>query len=225
MNKKIGVLIILSFLFILVFGAAYSYSKYNTNVSGAATADVANWNITVNDCDIVNPDKDDATCFKETVNAEDNTVVVNKNFGITDFTYTNNSNPDVVDHKIAPGSSGTFKIKIKPNDTQVSIRYTLDVSVAKDNDSIVLYRSDPNGTNKVPMEEYGYQGLLQYTENGFVYADSKGNIRPTESIEFIIYVEWANDEKNNSIDTEIGTSSTSPVLDIPVSILFEQFLG
>ena len=38
-------------------------------------------------------------------------------------------------------------------------------------------------------------------------------------------IEWANDEKNNSIDTEIGTSSTSPVLDIPVSILFEQFLG
>lgn len=225
MNKKINVLIILSFLFILVFGAAYSYSKYSTEVSGSASADVANWNITVNGCDIVNPDKTNTSCFNETVNTEDNTVTINKNFKITDFTYTNNSNPDVVGNKIAPGSSGTFKIKIKPNDTQVSIKYKLDVSLGKENDSIVLYRSDPNDTNKVLMEEEGYEGLLQYTDNGFTYVNSSGNVELIDSIEFIIYVEWLNDENNNSIDTEIGTSGTAPKLDIPVSIQFDQYLG
>ena len=227
MNKKVSLLIILSFLLILVLGAAYTYSKYSTAVSGAATADVAKWNITVNECNIVNPDKSNTDCFMETVNTEDNTVTVNRNFnfGSDDFSYTNNNNSDVVDYKIAPGSSGTFKITIEPNDTQVSIKYKLKVSLKKANSSISIYRSDPNKENKILMETDGYEGILQYNESGFTYVDEDGKTQSAEKIEFLISVDWINDESNNDIDTEIGTSSTSPVLEIPVSILFEQYLG
>lgn len=227
MNKKVSLLIILSFLLILVLGAAYTYSKYSTAVSGAATADVAKWNITVNECNIVNPDKNNADCFMETVNTEDNTVTVNRNFnfGSDDFSYTNNNNADVVDYKIAPGSSGTFKITIEPNDTQVSIKYKLKVNLKKANSSISIYRSDPNKENKILMEADGYEGILQYNDSGFTYIDENGNSQSAEKIEFLISVDWVNDEANNEIDTEIGTASTSPVLEIPVSILFEQYLG
>ena len=34
------------------------------------------------------------------------------NFNITEFTYRNNSNAHVVNNKMAPGSSGTFKISV-----------------------------------------------------------------------------------------------------------------
>ena len=225
MNKKVRLLLILSFLLILVLGAAYSFSKYSTAISGTASADISKWNITVNDCNIVNPDKSNTSCFAETVNTEDNTVTVNKNFNISEFTYSNNNNADVVDSKIAPGSSGTFKITIKPNDTQVSIKYKLNVALGKANSSISLFRSDPNSTNKVPMETDGFEDILQYSDQGFTYVDANGVTRSASEIVFIIYVDWINDEKNNDIDTEIGTSSTAPVLDIPVSINFEQYLG
>lgn len=224
MNKKISLLLILSFLFIIVMGGAYTYSKYNSSAVGTATADISKWNISVNNCNIVNPDKNNASCFKETVN-EDGSVTVNKNFNVTDFTYSNNNNADVVDSKIAPGSSGTFKVTIKPNDTQVSIKYKLNVALAKANDSITLYRSDPNKTNKVIMEKDGYEGILQYTEQGFTFVDSNGVTRNADIVEFIIYVEWVNDERNNEIDTEIGTTGMAPILEIPVNILFEQYLG
>lgn len=227
MNKKVSLLIVLSFLLILVLGTAYTYSKYNTAVSGSATADIAKWNITVNDCNIVNPDKSNTNCFMETANPEDGTVTVNRNFnfGSDDFTYSNNDNTDAVDYKIAPGSKGTFKITIKPNDTQVSIKYKLNVKMKKVNTSISIYRSDPNETNKVPMETDGYEGILQYTDAGFTYKDKNGVVKSADKIEFIIYVEWINDEANNDIDTELGTSSTSPTLEIPVNIFFEQYLG
>lgn len=225
MNKKIKVLLILSFLFILTLGAAYTYSKYSTAVSGTASADIAKWNITVNDCDIVNPDKNNTSCFSETINTEDNTITLNKNFSITEFTYTNNNNDDVIDTKLAPGSSGTFKLSIKPNDTQVSLKYKLNVSLSKFNSSIKLYRSDPNKNNKVSMEADGYEGILLYSEQGFTFIDDSGVAQDAEQIDFIIYVDWLNDEANNQIDTEIGTSSTSPTFDIPVNILFEQYLG
>ncbi len=224
MNKKVSVLIVLSFLLILVLGAAYSYSKYSASVSGSASADVAKWNITVNGCNIVNPDKQNSACFEEVVDEENNIVTVTRNFGINEFTYDNKGSKDVVDNKIAPGSSGTFKIRIKPNDTQVSIKYKLNVALAKENDSITVYRSAPNGnTRETVMELDGYEGYIYYNPDGFSYMNGNTETK-TDEIVFTIFVDWAA-EVNNVVDTEFGTSSTSPVLEIPVEIVFEQYLG
>ena len=70
MNKKMRVLLLLSFLFILVLGAAYTYSKYYTEVSGVASADVAEWDIIVNNCKIDRPNESDATCFEQIDNGD-----------------------------------------------------------------------------------------------------------------------------------------------------------
>ncbi len=224
MNKKVSLLIVLSFLLILVLGAAYSYSKYSASVSGSASADVAKWNITVNGCNIVNPDKQDSACFEEVIDEEKSTVTVTRNFNINEFSYDNKGSMDVVDNKIAPGSSGTFKIRIKPNDTQVSIKYKLKVALAKENDSIIVYRSAPNGNvREAIMEPDGYEDYLYYNPDGFTYMN--GNVETeADEIVFTIFVDWA-EEVNNEVDTEMGTSSTSPVLELPVEIVFEQYLG
>lgn len=226
MNKKVNVLIILSFLLILVLGGAYTYSKYSTAASGDATVDVANWNMLVNGCNIVNPDENtNAECFEQVSN-EDGTVTITKNFDISDFSYSNaNNKNDVVDNKIAPGSEGEFEISIDPNDTEVSIEYTMYITLVKENSSISIDRSEPNSTTMVDMEENGYHGILKYTDSGFVHIDDNGNEITADSFDFLVHVLWENNEANNEIDTEIGTSSEAPVLEISVDIVFEQYLG
>ena len=226
MNKKVNVLLLLSFLFILILGAAYSYSKYNTEASGVASADVANWEITVNGCDVVNPpDKNNTDCFVGELDADGKVLSTVKNFEAGEIGYESNGNQNVVSTKLAPGSSGSFKVTIKPNDTEVSIKYTLDVSILKENSSIKIYRSDPNKNNKIAMETDGYVNYMYYSDDGFYYLDEDNNKQDAEEITFIIYIDWLNDESNNEADTEIGTSGTAPILEVPVNILFEQYIG
>lgn len=226
MNKKVNVLIILSFLLVLVLGGAYTYSKYKTTASGDATVDVANWNILVNDCNIVDSNKNtNSDCFNQVTN-DDGTVTITKNFDIKDFSYSNvNNQGDVVDNKIAPGSEGEFELTIDPTDTEVSIEYTMYVSLIKENSSIKISRSEPNSTTMSLMETDGYHGILQYTADGFVHIDDNGVRTHIDDLNFLIHVLWENNEDNNLIDTEIGTSSEAPTLGVSVNIVFEQYLG
>ena len=57
------------------------------------------------------------------------------------------------------------------------------------------------------METDGFEDILQYSEQGFTYVDANGVTRSASEVVFIIYVDWINDENNNDIDTEIGTSN------------------
>lgn len=216
MNKKVNTIIILSFLFILILGGSYAYSKYKSEVSGNASASVAKWNISVNGCNIVDKDKETENCFDTTVDEESGIVTINKNFNIGNIKYNSNDNPNIVDNKIGPGSSGYFDINIKPNDTGVSIKYKLKINLNVINDSLKIYRSNPNTEEKIPLEEEGFEKIIKYSENNKNYSEV---IR--------IYVDWENDPngKNDKVDTEIGTSDSIPVLDIPVLIEFEQFKG
>lgn len=221
MNKKINILIILSFLLIILLGGSYTYSRYRTETSGKAVADVANWNISVNNCDIVNPDVNNSTCFASETDVDTGNVIVKKNFNITKINYNSNGNTGINQNKIGPGSSGWFDITIKPNDTEVSIKYLLKITF-HENSSIKIYRSDPNQLNKVAMEVDGYNGNLYYTSNGFKLDLNDSTI--VDEVTFRIYVDWVNtvDGVNDEADTLIGTSSSTPILDIPVSIDFEQ---
>ena len=217
MKRKMKVLVVLSFLLVLLLGMSYAYSKYKSDVSGVASLDIANWHITVNDCDIVTPDETNEECFTPAVlDNENNVIKVAKNFKATDFTYDNNSNQNVVDNKIAPGSSGTFKIKIKPNDTEVSIKYHLTATLEIPNDSIELYIKGPTENSRIPLTDAGYDGLILYNANNANYVE-----------ELMIYVDWVNDDTGASdeVDTIIGTSGSAPVLGMPIEIVFEQYNG
>lgn len=216
MNRKVNYLIALSFLLILILGSSYAFSKYKTEVSGEAQADIANWNISVNDCNITNPDKTNTACFEESIDSESGVVTLIKNFDVDDISYSNNGNDNVVNDKIAPGSSGSFKIKIKPNDTEVSIKYTLKAWLADENVAIKLYRSDSNSDNKIPLEEDGYTGIIKYSPDNTMYEDV-----------ITLYVDWISEvsEEANAVDTELGTNGGTPKLEIPVQIVFEQYIG
>lgn len=219
MNKKVNILLLLSFLSIVILGTSYAYSKYRTDVNGDVSADIAKWDITVNDCNIVDENSDSNNCFETEIDPDSGTVNLIRNFGVSDIIYSNNGSSTIAENKIGPGSKGYFKIRIKPNDTGVSIKYKLKSWVGPENPAIKLYRSAPNDsefTNRVPMEEEGI-------ENTIIYSPSNRNYEEV----IIIYVDWENDPSGNSdeFDTNIGTSGSYPVLSIPVSIEFEQYKG
>ncbi len=213
MNRKVKILVILAFLFLIVLIGSYSYSKYRSSVTGQASANVAKWNITVNGCNVVNPDTSNAECFESKINADD-TVTILRNFKITEFTYGNEELNNVTRDKIAPGSTGNFKIRIKPNDTEVSIKYTINSHIADSDYSLKYYVKGPNDSTRIEMPASGYVGYINYQD---------GHQNYEEVITF--YVDWINDEDENERDTIVGTKSTDPKLDIPVEITFEQYNG
>jgi len=211
MNKKVKLLIILAFLFIVVIGGSYSYSMYKSSIAGNASADVAKWNITVNGCNIVNPDETNTDCFASVVDGD--TVTVTRNFKVDEFVYEANGNKNVIPTKIAPGSSGSFKVRIRPNDTEVSFKYTFRARLADTSNSIKLYVTTPTNSTKTLLSDAGYEGTINYAANHTNYEEV-----------FTIYVEWVNDNtgQNDERDTEIGTQGSDPRLSIPIEIVFEQ---
>lgn len=234
MNKKVNVLIILSFLFILILGGSYAYSKYRSETSGTAKADIANWNIKVNGCNVVNPEELNSACFESNGVDENGNVLISKNFSITDFTYNNKGNQFVVDNKIAPGSTGTFPIVIEPMDTEVSFTYDLIISLpAKSvNKSIRIYIKDVNDTNYTELigEEIvdgnGTVTHYNYTSSYLLeYNDFKNDSDFKK--EYIVMVDWIDeiDDDTNKKDTEIGVDGSDPKLNIPINIEFEQYKG
>ncbi len=213
MNRKVKILVILAFLFLIVLIGSYSYSKYRSDVTGQASSEVAKWNITVNGCNISKPDTTNTQCFESRDNG-DGTVTVLRNFKISEFSYNNNNNNNVVNNKIAPGSSGQFVIRIRPNDTEVSIKYTIKSHIADVNTALKYYVKGPNDASRILVPSSGYVGYINY---------SASNTNYEEVITF--YVDWLNDEDQNENDTKIGTKSADPKLEIPIEITFEQYNG
>ena len=213
MNRKVKILIVLAFLFLVVLIGSYSYSKYRSDVTGAVSADVAKWNITVNGCNIVDPDTTNSACFASKVN-EDDTVTILRNFNISEFTYSNSDLNNVERDKIAPGSSGEFVLRIKPNDTEVSIKYTINSRIVDSDFALKYYVKGPGDNTRIEMPQSGYVGYINYDASNTNYE---------EVITF--YVDWLNDESANEKDTQIGTKSIDPKLEIPVEITFEQYNG
>lgn len=243
-------MIILSFLFVIILGGAYSYSKYTSSISGTADADVADWNMKVNGCSIVT-DRGEG-CFEYVTN-EDGSISVVKNYTISDFKYfVQPGNEDfITENKIAPGASGIFEIEIDPNATQVSFMYDLNVTQAVPNESIDIYVSRPNQvinlTNKtvdqikaqfvdgiVTERKYGFKyncenanGIcndneIKYTQLNTDRSDS-GTV--VDIVKYTIFVVWNTSDESNYVDTYIGTYGDVPILEIPVEIIFNQVLG
>lgn len=97
-SKKI-VLIIIAFVAILVsFIGGQAYAKYMSKVTGSGTADVASWNFKVNE----NAEKMQNISLKSTIN-----------------------NSTLLNNKIAPGTEGSFQIKVDATGSEVGINYVV----------------------------------------------------------------------------------------------------
>ena len=101
MNKKKKIVIVLIVLLILLFAllGGSTYAKYKSKVTGNANADVSNWNFLVNN----NKEIMQTISLNSTIN-----------------------NSTLVGNKIAPGTSGSFQIKLDATNSETGVNYIVN---------------------------------------------------------------------------------------------------
>ena len=103
MNKKITILMLLTLVFLVVFGAAYTYGLFHSDISDEVEVDVADWIIKINDTNISNG--------------------VTHQFTINDIHFDGDSN--VREGKFAPGTTGYFDLALDASETEVAVKYEI----------------------------------------------------------------------------------------------------
>lgn len=163
-NKKIILVIIAIAIILLAFIGGQVYAKYMSTVKGEGTAEVANWSFKVND-------------------NEEQIQTISLNSTINNQTLANN--------KIAPGTQGSFQIKLDASDSEVGINYAIKFE---------------NETNKPTNLKFEYQDKiynsiteLQQVLNGTINADEENKIKE-------ININWKWPYETGTTEQEIATN-------------------
>ena len=192
--KKIFIIVLCLLTMFTVYKIVKTYSLFESNISSTKNIDVSAWNITVNNQDIVSG--------------------VSHDFNITSDYIFIPRNVNVVSGKIAPGSRGAFSISIEPEDTQVSIRYDIEIDESQiESIPFTIYDVSSRDVEIIKTGEYTYTGVI-------LLRDIEENYSQTISFSFL----WTNREECNDNDTAVGTIYNNSI-NIPVSISFKQYLG
>lgn len=187
MSKKKKIIVIVAILLAIVisFLGGQTFSKYITEVKGTGSAQVAMWSFKVYG------DNEQTQNVKLASTVDDNTLV---------------------DNKIAPGTKGSFSIKIDGEGSDVGINYNIKVQ---------------NETQKPANLFYTYQGKtytdlneLALTASGTINADDSNKVK-----EILVNWEWpyqtGSDEisksKNDVQDTQDGKNISNYTFDIVVT--------
>lgn len=98
-KKKIVLFIVIAIILLIVlFVCGRAYAEYKSRVTGRGTADIASWSFKVNE----NDEKMQTISLKSTLN-----------------------NNTLVNNKIAPGTEGSFKIKLDATGSDVGVNYVI----------------------------------------------------------------------------------------------------
>lgn len=177
-------LVVVSSLFYLY--SKGTYTAYETKTEGRITPSIAKWNIKV----------DGFTVTSSEV----------KTIGLSNITWNSNN---AVSNKAVPGSTGVAKITIDPVDTDVAIKYTLEV-IDKDIDDTkfldVIDIYDNNNT------------LIQTGVNTYVGIITLDDLKVKE---LTLNVEWPLGEDIDPTSSEVNSSSNF----LLINFLVEQYKG
>lgn len=148
-SKKIVLVVIALVVVLMSFVGGQVYAKYMSKVQGQGTAEVANWNFKVND-------------------KEEQIQTIHLNSTINNNTLVNN--------KIAPGTQGSFQIKLDATDAEVGIDYVIRFE---------------NESNKPTNLKYEYENK-NYTSLNELQKDLTGTINANDSNKTkIITINWS----------------------------------
>jgi len=190
-KKRITLLIIMCLLLAGIFIASYSYALYENNVTGDVDTTPANWNIKVNNTLI-------------------STGVTNE-FVIDNINYTQ-TDTNVRSGKFAPGIEGYYDITIDPTDTEVSIKYTIEIEDFDNENLKIDHISLLSGNGTLTQSGDDYVGIIPL------------NSTIKEKIRIFLVWDDLNTDEANEKDSEMGISE-NPDVEIPVTIHFIQYLG
>ena len=190
-NKKINkvLLMILLLFFIYFIKNVQTYSKYNTENGGRDSTTVAQWN-----------------------------VKIGKNSMNDGYDFSNElvlkieSNKNVIDGKIAPGTSISTQFSLDCSECETSLKYIVKLSQIKCNEKedsrfIVASIDNEKNTMQYDAEEDYYYGIVDARDAYKII-----NIKAT--------VTWNNDDENNEADTESGVENS--IIILPLTVRVEQ---
>lgn len=198
MNKRIfKKILIIAILFMVLF-MAYRiisiYAIFYSEGQGNVTQNNATWTIYLNQTNVTS--KNSNTFEVDTFELEENSRVSTG--------------------KIAPGTKGSFYIELDPKNTNVSIRYDIELDktqISNDSIEIISIEEIEEENTLTKTAESTYTGIMPLQEI------QQGKINKIK-----VKVEWKNLEENNKKDTLIGTEN-SEILKIPVNVKVTQYLG
>lgn len=193
-KKKLLILICAIIFIILIYEIIHIYAVFHSEMEANVQLKNGTWNINVN-----------GTQISKGVDA---TFVIDK--------ISTSQNEHVENNKLAPGLSGSFSIKINPENTDVSIIYDITLNEEKLTNSslqIKTIKETEVGNTLTQTGENTYTGVI-------LLEDIKKGTTNTIEME----VEWIDDENNNEEDTKLGSTYDSK-LSIPVKVHVSQYLG
>ena len=177
-----------------------TFAKYTTTVTGEATATVAKWEIEVKDGETAVSGETVEFSLFDTINDTDAT----------------NKETDVAEGKIAPGTSGSFKLTVA-NKSEVNAEYAIDYTVTK--------------TANIPIK-FSVDGGQSWTED---LADVTGTLdmidgETIDNEEITVQWMWAFEELNDGVantavdaaDTTIGELATPATVTVAATITVDQ---
>lgn len=141
-NKKIILVVIIVTIIIMSFICGRAYAKYISKLEGKGTAEIAYWSFKVNNSN----EKVQKISLNSTVN-----------------------NEKILKDKIAPGTKGTFQIKLDATDSDVAIGYS------------IKFENETNKPHNLKFEyenkTYNHISELQSVLVGIINAEDKDKIR------------------------------------------------
>lgn len=168
---------LLSLVGVTGYTVSKTYAKYASTVSGTSdTATVAKWAWTINDKALASGDLTFKLDLFKTINDTDNAT----------------AETDVTNKKIAPGTSGSFKISIK-NDSEVNAQYA--------------YNLTETNAGNIPIEYSTDKTTWKTLADFNAYAT---DIASGATKDATIYWRWAFDG-DDATDTALGFAGTATV--------------
>lgn len=190
-NRKINKVLFMIFLLIFIYFIknVQTYSKYNTENGGRDSTTVAQWN-----------------------------VKIGKNSMNDGYDFSNElvlkieSNKNVIDGKIAPGTSISTQFSLDCSECETSLKYIVKPSQIKcdereDSRFIVASIDNEKNTMQYDEEQDYYFGIVDTRDTYKII-----NIKAT--------VNWKIDDKNNEADTESGVENS--IIILPLTVRVEQ---
>ena len=190
-NKKINKVLFMIFLLLFIYFIknVQTYSKYNTENGGRDSTTVAQWN-----------------------------VKIGKNSMNDGYDFSNElvlkieSNKNVIDGKIAPGTSISTQFSLDCSECETSLKYIVKPSQIQcdgkeDMRFVVTSINNEKNTMIYDEEEKYYFGVVD-TKDAYKII----NIKAT--------VNWKNDDENNEADTESGVENS--IIILPLTVRVEQ---
>ena len=202
MKNKCKILFIIASLALTLSLMSNTYSRYVANTTGNLDMAFSNWQILVNEIDII--EENSSTIQISPVLLENENIAVNK---------------------VAPSTEGYFDINIDPTNVDVSFNYQVNIEVLNENipDLMITKYAILDDTYTV-----GDEIVLENLENNTVSGNLKyqqGNTFKPFTIR--IYFEWydeADGVMTDEMDTEVGhqAATENTTLQIAATIKFEQ---